>query len=81
MKFERLTRNLEANGAWNVIALMLAAGRSVGRARLLRPTEHPSQTRLLEDDSCGESGVVRLEDLLGDYPPPRLVKVDVEGSE
>lgn len=80
INFERLVRNLRTNGAHGVRALRQAAGRIGSRASLRRLAGHPSQTRL-EDDSCGECAVVRLDDLLADTPPPRLVKVDVEGAE
>lgn len=80
VNFERLLTNLRANGAHDVRALRLAAGRTEGCARLQRLGGHPSQTRL-EDDGHGECSVVPLDSLLVNYPAPRLVKVDVEGSE
>ncbi|MDR7559588.1 MAG: FkbM family methyltransferase [Armatimonadota bacterium] len=80
INFDRLLTNLRANGAHDVRALRLAAGRTEGRARFRRLAEHPSQTRL-EDDGDGECSVVPLDNLLANCPAPRLVKVDVEGSE
>ncbi|MDR7523650.1 MAG: FkbM family methyltransferase [Armatimonadota bacterium] len=80
INFERLLTNLRANGAHNVRAFRLAAGRTEGHARFQRLAEHPSQTRL-EHDGRGDCAVVPLDNLLASYPAPRLVKVDVEGSE
>jgi len=78
--FDRLLRNLRANDAQRVRALRLAGGCATGRAPLRRLIGHPSQTRL-GDDGPAECDVVPLDSLLVDFPPPRLVKLDVEGSE
>lgn len=78
--FARLTKNLEANGAYSVKALRLAAGEMQGRARLRRVNGHPSLTSV-EFSNYGECSVVTLDSLAVDLPPPRLVKIDVEGAE
>jgi FkbM family methyltransferase len=78
--FARLTKNLEANGAYSVKALRLAAGEMQGRARLRRVNGHPSLTSV-EFSNYGEYSVVTLDSLAVDLPPPRLVKIDVEGAE
>jgi len=78
--FDRLLRNLRANDAQSVRALRLAGGRATGRAPLRRLIGHPSQTRLGNGGSS-ECDVVPLDGLLVDFPPPRLVKLDVEGSK
>jgi FkbM family methyltransferase len=79
--FARLTKNLEANGAYSVKALRLAAGEMQGRARLRRVNGHPSITSSVESSNYGECSVVTLDSRAVDLPPPRLVKIDVEGAE
>jgi len=79
--FERLLRNLQANNAQSVRALRLAGGRDAGRAQLQRLVGHPSQTRVVGDGGSAECCTVPLDSLLVDFPPPRIVKLDVEGYE
>ncbi len=73
----RLEKNLALNGTRDVFVIPAAAGRSPGKAWLKR---HGSCTRMAPsgDIACD---VVRLDDLLERFPPPRLVKMDIEGGE
>ncbi len=76
----RLEQNLTLNGARDVAALPAAAGREPGVATLERIAGAPSQTRVFSS-AGGVGKVIRLDNLLERFPPPRLVKIDAEGAE
>lgn len=78
--FDRLSKNLSLNGARSVQALRRAVGREAGWAQLVPVEGSPQQTHV-EWQAAGECPVVSLDDLLLEFPAPRLVKVDVEGAE
>lgn len=76
-----LRRHLELNDVRNVEVVAAAVGRAAGRASFLAARSR-SMGRL--DGGGGlDVEVVRLDSLLesGRVPPPRLVKMDIEGGE
>jgi FkbM family methyltransferase len=76
----RLERHLAANDAEDVVVLPVAAGKARGRAHLDHRVGHPSETRVVPAE-IGACKVVTLDGLLEGFPPPALVKLDVEGGE
>lgn len=77
---ERLRRNLKLNSADAVTLLPNAVGDRRSAVRLGRVSRHASETRI-QDDGEIEADMLRLDDLLERFPPPRLVKADIEGAE
>jgi len=80
-----LTANLEHNGCDNVTVARCALGNSTGTVQLFQVPTHRANASLADITGHGESIDVSLRtgaDLLAQLDcSPRLVKVDVEGSE
>jgi FkbM family methyltransferase len=85
--FEPLARNLDLlarhvdyNHASNVTMIAAAVGETTGSERFARGKD-PSMGALAKDGDVVD--LVSIDDLVGrgEVPPPRLVKIDVEGAE
>jgi FkbM family methyltransferase len=76
-----LERHLALNDATDVTVLPVAAGAAPGRGRV-EVYRVPSGNEVVPvNDGAGELEIVTLDGLLDRYPPPSLIKVDVEGAE
>jgi FkbM family methyltransferase len=85
--FEYLRRNVALNGFDHVTVVPTAVGANVGTARLGSPSGDPEQTRLLTGDTEVvdpiDSAVTTIDAWRAEDDPrvPRVMKIDVEGSE
>ncbi len=75
-----LARHLDYNRASNVTVVAAAVGEKTGSERFACGKD-PSMGALAEDGDVVD--LVCIDDLVarGELPPPRLVKIDVEGAE
>jgi FkbM family methyltransferase len=81
---ETLRRNVELNALKNVVVLEKAAGSSSGPGQLTLEDD-PTGAHLASEDASGDVvvEVVAIDDLVESrmIPPPKVVKLDVEGAE
>jgi FkbM family methyltransferase len=76
----RLETNLQLNRLSDVVVLPVAAGRRAATVVLERQVD-PSMTKIGSSGAEADTTVVTLDDILGTYGRPDLIKIDVEGAE
>ncbi len=83
--FALLSRNLERNGATNVVPRQVALGSETGTAPLFLSDDNRGDHRLFEGDAPRRATsipVTTLDDVIADLPcVPTVVKCDTQGSE